>query len=452
MCVPNTIHTPALLRFISVDPILHGMKNVANHLFPVRITQLYYHAARLLVWCGILTLPVSSVFAGETSINADELEILTKSPEMGPQRPKPEDEDKLKNWHWGIYTDASYIRNFNNPGNHEWRKRATTRLQNDFELNMASAYIRKDSVISSPWGGELALQTGTDTKGFAFLQGERAIPHSDWLSRINRANITYLAPVGNGLLLTAGIFNSVIGYEDFFAINNPNYSRSWVAENVPFLMMGVKARYPINDKFTVAFMMVNGYYHLSYTTPKPSYVGKIIYKPQPNLAFTQILYGGPEQHANTGLDYYRFYSNSFFEYRGTRWLFGGTFDVGTERVAVMPVTFPSHDRALVMGGSVVGRWNYDDKWSIAVRPEFYWDRDGRWTGSPFFVKALTTTLERKFSLDRMDMVFRAEHRWDESTGQGGGFFRGRELAPDVFALTPTQHTLFFSVMWRYDSR
>lgn len=425
-------------------PILQGMKNsVIQHFRLSCLTQ--------FALCVMLVLSSFPAFAGETSIDPDELELLTQSPIVGPQRPKPEEEGKLKNWHWGIYTDASYIQNFNNPGNRIWRKRATTRLQNDFELNMASAYLRKDSVISSPWGMELALQTGTDTKGFAFLQGEQQLPHVEWLSRINRANVTYLAPVGNGLMLTAGIFNSVIGYEDFFAINNPNYSRSWVAENVPFLMMGVKARYPINDKFTVALMAFNGYYHLSYTTPIPSYAGKIIYKPQPNLAFTQILYGGPEQRLNDSFGFYRFYSNSFFEYKGSKWLFGGTFDIGTEKVADK-IAFPSHDRALVMGGSVVARYSFDRAWAIAVRPEFYWDRDGRWTGSPFFVKALTTTLERKFTTERMDLVLRAEHRWDESTGQGGGFFRGRELAPEVYALTPTQHTLFFSILWRYDSK
>ena len=401
------------------------------------------------IYCIMLILPALPAFAGETSIDPDELELLT-TPTVGPQRPKKE-EDKPVLWHWGLYTDAAYIRNFDNPGNHLWRKRATTRLQNDFELNMASAYLRKDSVLSSPWGVELALQEGTDTKGFAFLHNERTIPGAKELAHINRANITYLASVGNGLLLTAGIFNSPIGYEDFFAINNPNYSRSWVAENVPFLLMGLKAKYPINDKFTVSVMAVNNYYHLSHTTYYPSYAGKVVYKPQPNLAFTQVLYGGPDQRANSGIDFYRFYSNSFFEYKDNKWLFGGTFDIGTERVAVMPVNFFSHDRALVMGGSVVGRYSLDKAWSIAVRPEFYWDRDGRWTGSPFFVKALTTTLERKFATERIDLVFRAEHRWDESTGQGGGFFRGRELSPGVFALTPTQHTLFFSILWKYDS-
>jgi hypothetical protein len=45
--------------------------------------------------------------------------------------------------------------------------------------------------------------------------------------------VSYLAPVGNGLSIQAGLFNSFIGYESFYAKDNANYTRSWIADNTP---------------------------------------------------------------------------------------------------------------------------------------------------------------------------------------------------------------------------
>jgi hypothetical protein len=88
-----------------------------------------------------------------------------------------------------------------------------------------------------------------------------------------------------------------------------------------------------------------------------------------------------------------------------------------------------------------------------VRPEFYWDRDGRMTGAEQFVKALTTTLEYKVSwpFAWTNVILRVEHRFDESTGVGGGFFKDGEVSPGVPRLTPRQNLLTFAALWTFDS-
>jgi hypothetical protein len=349
-------------------------------------------------------------------------------------------------WHYGAYLDVGYVVNANFPENHLWRNRATAARHNEFAPNMALAYVRKDTTESSRWGMELGVQGGYDSERFAFLQGEREVGGADTLRHIHRANVSYLAPVGKGLTITAGLFNSLIGYESLYAKDNVNYTRSWIADNTPYMMFGVNAKYPVTDKLTVAGFIVNGYYHLSHPNDQPSYGGQWAYRATPQLTLTQTVYGGPDQ-TNTALQFWRFYANHIVEWKGDNLTFAASYDIGTENIADRP----GHPRAFVMGGNVVARWHVTGPWALAVRPEFYWDRNGRWTGSEQFVKAVTSTIEYRIPYKWTNTTLRLEHRWDESTGAGGGFFRRGEVQPGVLSLTPNQHLVLLGILWTFDS-
>lgn len=88
---------------------------------------------------------------------------------------------------------------------------------------------------------------------------------------------------------------------------------------------------------------------------------------------------------------------------------------------------------------------------MKVRPEFCWDRDGRWTGSQQLVKALTSTVEYRLPYRRTHTIIRLEHRFDDSRGKGGGFFKDGEVQAGVIGLTPTQHLLILGVIFTFDS-
>jgi hypothetical protein len=96
-------------------------------------------------------------------------------------------------------------------------------------------------------------------------------------------------------------------------------------------------------------------------------------------------------------------------------------------------------------------WVFNKHWSATVRPEVYWDRNGRLTGFPQTVKANTTTLEYRIPYRHALTIVRLEHRIDDSRGSGGGFFRGGEVAPGVIGLTPTQNLLILGVIVTFDS-
>jgi hypothetical protein len=349
-------------------------------------------------------------------------------------------------WHYGAYVDVSHIVNFNFPDNDLWRSRSTASLHNEVSPNMGLAYVRKDATESSRWGLELGGQGGHDSEEFAFLPGEKKVGGADVLRHFHRANLSYLAPVGKGLTITAGLFNSLMGYESLYARDNANYTRSWIADYTPYMMFGVNARYPVNEHLTVTGFVINGYAHLSHPNDLPSYGVQWSYKMTPRLTATQTTYWGPDQ-TNTALEFWRLYGNQIAEWKGDDVTIAAFFDIGTECLANQP----GNPRTFVMGGNMIVRWHIAGPWSVALRPEFYWDRNGRWTGSEQFVKAITSTVEYQFPYRWTKTMVRLEYRYDESTGVGGGFFKNGEVSPGVLRLVPSQHLFLVGVLWTFDS-
>lgn len=358
----------------------------------------------------------------------------------------PVTEAATTDWHYGAYVDVSYIGNFNFPDNHLWRSRTTANHDNELSPNMGLAYVRKDANVSSRWGMELGFQGGRDTEEFAFLVGEPRVDGADVLRHVSLANVSYQAPLGKGLLITAGLFNSLMGYESLYARDNANYTRSWIADNTPYKMFGLNAQYPVSDDLTVTAFIINEYFHLSHANNLPSYGGRWAWKAMPRLTLTQTLYAGPDQ-ANTSLEFWRLYGNHVLEWRGDDLTMEAAFDIGTENIAGQP----GSPRAFVMGGNMIVRWRIAGPWAVALRPEFYWDRNGRWTGAEQFVKAITSTVEYKFRYKWTNTIVRVEHRYDESTGVGGGFFKDGGLRPGEVSLTPGQHLLLLGVLLSFDS-
>ncbi|MBL8075264.1 MAG: porin [Nitrospira sp.] len=350
-------------------------------------------------------------------------------------------------WHYGAYVDVGYVGNFNFPDNHLWRHRATASHHNELSPNIGLAYVRKDAIASSRWGMELGFQGGRDSEEFAFLVGERRVEGSDVLRHIHRANVSYLAPVGNGLTITAGLFNSLMGYESLYAKDNANYTRSWIADNTPYMMFGVNAQYPVGDDLTVTAFVVNSYYHLAHPNDLPSYGGRWSWKATPRFTLTQTLYAGPDQ-TDTSLEFWRLYGNHILEWKGDEVTIAASFDIGTENIGGQP----GSPRAFVVGGNMVIRWQINAPWAVALRPELYWDRNGRWTGAEQFVKAMTSTVEYKLPYKRTNSVVRVEHRYDDSTGVGGGFFRNGDVRPGVASIASDQHLFLLGLLLTFDSQ
>jgi Putative beta-barrel porin-2, OmpL-like. bbp2 len=393
-----------------------------------------FKCALVALWASLAMLPLIAPLQAAAQSFSSEQKAADRST------------DPWADWHVSAYLDLAYIVDFNFPENHLWRSRTTSNRFNEFAPNMGFINVRKDATADSRWGMELGAQGGYDSKDFAFLPNEPKVGGADTLRHLQRANVSYLAPVGRGLAIQAGLFNSLIGYESLYTKDNSNYTRSWIADNTPYMMFGVNARYQVNDRLSVAGFIINGYFHLSHPNDQPSYGTQVAYKPMGQVTVTETLYAGPDQ-SKTSFEFWRFYLNSIVEWKRDEFLLALSYDIGTESIANQT----GAPRTFVMGGNLVGRWQINRPLAVALRPEFYWDRNGRWTGNEQFVKAVTTTLEYAVPFGWTNTRARLEYRWDESTGAGGGFFKGGTTATGEPGLTASQHLLLVALLWSFDS-
>jgi hypothetical protein len=74
---------------------------------------------------------------------------------------------------------------------------------------------------------------------------------------IKQANIKLNAPIGNGLVLTMGVFDAIIGYEVANPGDNPNYTRNYAYNYEPFQHNGVLASYQICEMVSASVGMAN---------------------------------------------------------------------------------------------------------------------------------------------------------------------------------------------------
>jgi hypothetical protein len=349
-------------------------------------------------------------------------------------------------WKYSGFMDFGYLLDFNHPANHLFRERSTTFKVDELDLNMAEAGVKKETSQESRWGTEFGVQGGKDLENFGFSATAPNVSGSEALRHFALANVSYLAPVGKGLTVQGGLFSSLIGYDSLYAKDNFNYTRPWGADYTPYLMFGVNASYPFTKKTTATWFVINDYVHLAHPNNVPSFGEQLNYGATERLNFKETVLYGPHQ-ADTSLEFWRFFSDSIAEWKNPRLTTAFEYQIGAEKVNV-----PGTPRALWMSAQLLLHRVIAGPWSATVRPEFAWDRDGRWTGSKQTIKAFTTTLEYRLPYWKTNTIARLEYRVDDSRGAGGGFFRGAEISPGVTALVPTQQMLVFGLIFTFESR
>jgi hypothetical protein len=390
--------------------------------------------------------PASTADVNRSTLGARDVKTdgTTLDPALAQEAPTPQPQTSKSAWQYGGFVDVGYLLDFNHPANRVFRSRGTTWHVDRPQINMAAFYLRKKADEKSRSGVELTAQAGKDAELFGFSATAPNMGGYKFLRQLGPTNVSYLAPVGKGLTIQGGIFNSFIGYDSLYAKDNFNYTRPWGADFTPYLMMGVNVSYPFTKKLTGTFFVVNGYWHLATANHVPSWGGQAALTPTSRLTLKQTVLVGPHQ-SNTSFKFWRFLSDTIVEHKTERRTIAFDTNFSTEAV-----NSPGAPRAWWLATQLPMRWNLNPRWSFAVRPELAWDSQGRWTLARQTVVAVTTTLEYKFPYKASNTIFRLEQRYDRSTGPDGGFFRGPVVSPGVIGLTPGQHLLVFATIFTFD--
>jgi len=132
--------------------------------------------------------------------------------------------------------------------------------QDGFNLNAIKLVLERPLGDATAWsaGYKADLVFGPDASYYATrLNGGAAAPSDDFA--VKQAYVSLRAPVGNGLDIKMGVWDTIIGYEFFESGSNPNYSRSYGYALEPTHHTGVLASYKLSDLFSVTGGIANGW-------------------------------------------------------------------------------------------------------------------------------------------------------------------------------------------------
>ena len=269
----------------------------------------------------------------------------------------------------------------------EGRGRGRSRLQ--FQI-----LLRRDGEVH-PFGGPRPPNPLTADE----YRGHRQTPFD-----LTQAYLTYNAPLGKGLQFSFGKFVAPETAEVIEAIDNFNYSRSFLFNYaVPFTLTGVRTYYAFSDAFNAAFYLVNAWDRTTdNNTGKTVGLSFGVTPVQPfNMAFN-FLYG-PERDSNN--------SNNRFLFD---WV--GTLNATKNLTFVLNTDWATEQGVLTALGPRDARWygiagyakySFNDWFAVALRGEWFNDPEGVRTYSAMTPAASTAadTTER----DRTDTQGRDSH-------------------------------------------
>lgn len=327
--------------------------------------------------------------------------------------------DFLRDTTVNLQMDGYYAYNFNHPVGRVNLLRSYDVLSNEFSLNQASVIFDHPTDLEAGrrWGARLDLQFGqaTDT-----LQGNPANePRPDIYRNIFQVYGTYIVPVGKGLNVDFGKWGSSLGIEGNYTKDQMNYSRSYWFNFLPFYHMGVRASYPVNDKLTLNYWLVNGTNQVEATNGFKDELFGFTTKPNRNLSWTVNYYFGQEHPdrvvvpptspipVQPGLSFVAIRPapdgrthifDSYATWQATpRLTLALEGDYFIQRLwrneAPGQSSTPSH----VAGGAAYVRYQLTPVFAVATRAEYMSDRGGLFSGISQALKENTVTLDQKLS-------------------------------------------------------
>ena len=126
--------------------------------------------------------------------------------------------------------------------------------QDGFNLDVVKLSIERP-LDEGQWsaGYKADLLFGPDANGLATQSGGSV--GGDFA--VKQAYVALRAPIGTGLDVKLGVFDTIVGYETFDAGNNPNYTRSYGYTIEPTTHTGVLVTYQFGEMFGISAGVAN---------------------------------------------------------------------------------------------------------------------------------------------------------------------------------------------------
>ena len=306
-----------------------------------------------------------------------------------------------------------------------------------FNLNVVKLSIEKPVEAADAWGAgyKVDLLAGPDANAFATQSSGVAADFG-----VKQAYVALHAPVGNGLDMKLGVWDTIIGYEVFESINNPNVTRSYGYTVEPTTHTGFLASYQFNDMLSASAGIantfgptINGRPFLGGGTTVPpggqgpkaesykAYMGSVTFTAPTNWGVLGgstitgcIINGFNSGSPDTGAaaDQTSFYIGGTFNTPVTGLKAGISYDYAG--VSKQPLTGDTSAYANVIG--LYASYQLTEKLSIYGRGEY------AWSGRPVFLatSVFEATATLQYDLWK-NVLSRLEFRWDHAADASGPY-------------------------------
>jgi hypothetical protein len=180
----------------------------------------------------------------------------------------------------------------------------------------------------------------------------------------------------DGLSIKGGKFVTTAGAEVIEPWLNYNYSRSFLfGLAIPFTHTGVMVSYPITDKITVAGAGIAGWDNVADNNNSPSFLGNVVWNATDMVQVASTVIWGPEQNSKIGNK--RTLADLVLTVKPTDKLtLVGNYDYAVEEHANI-----DGNQARWQGFALIANYQFTDRFSTALRGEWFEDHGGSRTGT-----------------------------------------------------------------------
>lgn len=361
---------------------------------------------------------------------------------------------------FGIGFDGYYQWNTNRPIGRINLLRAYDVSSNSFSLNQANVIVERAPDVSKGrrMGLRLDLMFGQATETLAGSAANE--PRPQVYRNVFQAYGTYIAPLGRGLSINFGKFGSALGIESNYTKDQINYSRSYFFNYLPFYHFGFHLDYPLNDRVTLTYWLVNGQQQSEDFNGFKSQAALVTLKPVPSVSWNLNYYSGREGRdltpaLNPGLPSLPTQAGlsveSLASLDRSRLQIFDTYATWTRRnvtlalegdyVALAPEAAATNS-SIVKGGAAYAQYRVTPQVQLGARYAYFGDRAGLFSGQQQNLQDLSATATWQ---PADGMMLRAEWRRDASDH---AFFLGRTLSDT----RKDQQTISLGLVWWFGSK
>ena len=325
------------------------------------------------------------------------------------------------------YVDTSAQWNMGTGNEHTPNYAFSNGKADGFNLNVVKLTLERPVDPAEAWGAgyKVDLIFGPDADTLATQSSGTA---SDF--GIKQAYVALHGPIGNGIDFKVGVWDTIIGYEVFDPVSNPNFTRSYGYTIEPTTHTGVQATYQWCEYFSTTLGIANTFgpainqrafptraesyktYMASMTVTAPTNWGFLAGSTLSGCVINGFNSGSPS--TGTAADQTSWYIGASINTPVTGLKFGACYDYAG--VSGQPITGDTSGYANAVG--FYASYQATEKLSLYGRAEYASSSVATYNATKVF--ACTTTLQYdlwKNVLSRLE--FRWDHAADGSKAYGG---------------------------------